>query len=64
MCRAVLCAFGGSSAAEHVPTLGSPWAIPYGDVGAITFMEPYAPADAELPQGLDYAHRRHVGTTP
>jgi acetyl-CoA acetyltransferase len=40
MCRAVLCAFGTQNNPQGVvPTLfGSPWAIPYGDVGAITFM--------------------------
>ena len=40
MCRAVLCAFGTQNNPQGImPMLfGSPWAIPYGDVGAITFM--------------------------
>jgi acetyl-CoA acetyltransferase len=40
MCTAVLCAFGTQNSPQGVmPQLfGSPWAIPYGDVGAITFM--------------------------
>jgi acetyl-CoA acetyltransferase len=40
MCHAVLCAFGTQNSPQGImPTLfGSPWAIPYGDVGAITFM--------------------------
>jgi acetyl-CoA acetyltransferase len=39
-CRAVLCAFGCQTNPQGVlPSLfGSPYAIPYGDVGAITFM--------------------------
>ena len=37
MCRAVLCAFGTQNAPQGMmPSLfGSPWAIPYGDVGEI-----------------------------
>ena len=39
-CKAVLCTFGTQNSPQGVmPALfGSPWAIPYGDVGAITFM--------------------------
>jgi acetyl-CoA acetyltransferase len=39
-CATVLCAFACQNSPQGViPTLfGSPWAIPYGDVGAITFM--------------------------
>src|SRR5213076_3194660 len=39
-CSTVLCAFACQNNPQGViPTLfGSPWAIPYGDVGAITFM--------------------------
>ena len=39
-CKAVLCTFGTQNSPQGVmPQLfGSPWAIPYGDVGAITFM--------------------------
>lgn len=40
MCRAVLCTFGCQNNPQgFIPALfGSPFAIPYGDVGAITFM--------------------------
>src|SRR5581483_1652805 len=39
-CRTVLCAFACQNNPQGIiPSLfGSPWAIPYGDVGAITFM--------------------------
>lgn len=39
-CEAVLCTFGTQTSPQGViPQLfGSPWSIPYGDIGAITFM--------------------------
>ena len=48
-CEAVLCTFGTQTNPQGImPQLfGSPWAIPYGDVGAITLHgPPGAPADA------------------
>jgi acetyl-CoA acetyltransferase len=73
MCRAVLCAFGTQNSPQGVmPTLfGSPWAIPYGDVGAITFMGHLMRRQMHEHglTGLDYAHiavtwRTHAQKNP
>jgi acetyl-CoA acetyltransferase len=73
MCRAVLCAFGTQNSPQGImPTLfGSPWAIPYGDVGAITFMGHLMRRQMHE-HGLtsvDYAHiavtwRKHAANNP
>src|SRR4030095_3531119 len=73
MCRAVLCAFGTQNSPQGVmPTLfGSPWAIPYGDVGAITFMGHLMRRQMHEHglTSLDYAHsavtwRKHAMNNP
>ena len=73
MCRAVLCAFGTQNNPQGIiPTLfGSPWAIPYGDVGAITFMGHLMRRQMHEHglTSLDYAHiavtwRRHAMRNP
>jgi acetyl-CoA acetyltransferase len=73
MCRAVLCAFGTQTNPQGIlPSLfGSPWAIPYGDVGAITFMAHLMRRQMHEHglEGLDYAHvavtwRRHAMQNP
>ena len=60
MCTAVLCAFGTQNAPQGMmPSLfGSPWAIPYGDVGAITFMGHLMRRQMHEHglESLDYAH--------
>jgi acetyl-CoA acetyltransferase len=73
MCRAVLCTFGTQNSPQGImPTLyGSPWAIPYGDVGAITFMGHLMSRQMHEHglTGVDYAHiavtwRKHAMTNP
>jgi len=73
MCRAVLCTFGTQNSPQGImPTLfGSPWAIPYGDVGAITFMGHLMRRQMHEHglTGLDYAHiavtwRTHATKNP
>src|SRR5215470_12758652 len=73
MATAVLCAFGTQNNPQGIiPTLfGSPWTIPYGDVGAITFMGHLARRQMHEHgiTSLDYAHiavtwRRHALTNP
>src|SRR5688572_5264029 len=73
MCRAVLCAFGTQNAPQGMmPSLfGSPWAIPYGDVGAITFMGHLMRRQMHEHglESLDYAHiavtwRKHAANNP
>jgi acetyl-CoA acetyltransferase len=72
-CTTVLCAFACQNNPQGViPMLfGSPWAIPYGDVGAITFMGHVARRQMHE-HGLESRHfgqiavtwRRHAGTNP
>ena len=72
-CSAVLCAFACQNNPQGViPMLfGSPYAIPYGDVGAITFMGHVARRQMHE-HGItsrDYGHlavtwRQHAGTNP
>jgi len=72
-CSAVLCAFACQNNPQGViPMLsGSPWAIPYGDVGAITFMGHVARRQMHE-HGItsrDYGHiavtwRQHAATNP
>src|SRR5262249_30516699 len=73
MCKAVLCAFGTQNAPQGMmPSLfGSPWAIPYGDVGAITFMGHLMRRQMHEHglESLDYAHiavtwRKHAMSNP
>jgi acetyl-CoA acetyltransferase len=73
MCRSVLCAFGTQNNPQGImPTLfGSPWAIPYGDVGAITFMAHLMRRQMHEHglAGLDYARiavtwRTHASRNP
>lgn len=73
MATAVLCAFGTQNNPQGIiPTLfGSPWTIPYGDVGAITFMGHLARRQMYEHgiTSLDYAHiavtwRRHAQNNP
>lgn len=73
MAHAVLCTFGTQNNPQGiVPQLfGSPWAIPYGDVGAITFMGHLARRQMHEHgiTSLDYAHiavawRQHAMTNP
>lgn len=72
-CRAVLCTFGTQTNPQGViPQLfGSPWAIPYGDIGAITFMAHLARRQMHEHgiTSLDYGHiavqwRRHAMANP
>jgi acetyl-CoA acetyltransferase len=73
VCQAVLCAFACQNSPQGViPTLfGSPWAIPYGDVGAITFMGHVARRQMHE-HGItsrDYGHvavtwRKHAAANP
>ncbi len=72
-CEVVLCTFGTQTNPQGViPQLfGSPWAIPYGDVGAITFMSHLARRQMHE-HGItstDYGHiavtwRRHAQQNP
>src|SRR5262245_35676142 len=72
-CTTVLCAFACQNNPQGViPMLfGSPWAIPYGDVGAITFMGHVARRQMHE-HGItspQYGHiavtwRKHAGTNP
>ena len=72
-CRAVLCTFGcQNNPMGVIPQLfGSPFAIPYGDVGAITFMGHLARRQMHE-HGItstDYGHiavqwRKHAATNP
>lgn len=73
MCTTVLCAFGTQNQPQGImPTLfGSPWAIPYGDVGAITFMAHNMRRQMHEHglTSLDYAHiavtwRKHAMNNP
>jgi acetyl-CoA acetyltransferase len=72
-CEVVLCAFGAQTNPQGViPQLfGSPWAIPYGDVGAITFMSHVARRQMHEHgiRSVDYGHiavtwRRHAQRNP
>lgn len=72
-CTTVLCAFGCQNNPQGViPSLfGSPFAIPYGDVGAITFMGHVARRQMHEHDitSRQYAHiavtwRRHASTNP
>ena len=72
-CGAVLCAFGSQTNPQGViPQLfGSPWAIPYGDVGAITFISHVARRQMHEHgiKSRDYGHiavtwRRHAMRNP
>jgi acetyl-CoA acetyltransferase len=73
ICSAVLCAFACQNNPQGViPTLfGSPYAIPYGDIGAITFMGHVARRQMHE-HGItsrDYGEiavtwRKHAGTNP
>jgi acetyl-CoA acetyltransferase len=72
-CQVVLCTFGTQTSPQGViPQLfGSPWAIPYGDVGAITFMSHLARRQMHEHgiTSLDYGHiavtwRRHAQRNP
>jgi len=64
MCRAVLCAFGTQNNPQGViPQLfGSPYAIPYGDVGAITFMGHVARRQM-YEHGITSLHYAHIAVT-
>jgi acetyl-CoA acetyltransferase len=72
-CSTVLCAFACQNSPQGViPTLfGSPWAIPYGDVGAITFMAHLARRQMH-DHGITSRHfgeiavtwRKHAATNP
>lgn len=73
MCRAVLCVFGTQNNPQGLmPQLfGSPYAIPYGDVGAITFMGHLMRRQMHEHglTSLDYAHvavtwRKHAMQNP
>ncbi len=63
-CHAVLCAFGCQNNPQGViPQLfGSPWAIPYGDVGAITFMGHLARRQMHE-HGITSRHYGHIAVT-
>jgi acetyl-CoA acetyltransferase len=72
-CEVVLCTFGTQTNPQGViPQLfGSPWAIPYGDVGAITFMSHVARRQMHEHgiRSVDYGHiavtwRRHAQRNP
>jgi acetyl-CoA acetyltransferase len=72
-CEVVLCAFGTQTNPQGImPQLfGSPWAIPYGDVGAITFMSHVARRQMHEHgiRSTDYGHiavtwRRHAQRNP
>lgn len=72
-CSTVLCAFACQNNPQGViPSLfGSPWAIPYGDVGAITFMSHVMRRQMHEhgTTARDYGHvavtwRKHAGTNP
>lgn len=72
-CEVVLCAFGTQTNPQGImPQLfGSPWAIPYGDVGAITFMSHVARRQMHEHgvRSTDYGHiavtwRRHAQHNP
>lgn len=72
-CEVVLCTFGAQTNPQGViPQLfGSPWAIPYGDVGAITFMSHVARRQMHEHgiRSVDYGHiavawRRHAQRNP
>ena len=73
ICSTVLCAFGCQNNPQGViPMLfGSPYAIPYGDIGAITFMGHVARRQMHE-HGITSRHyghiavtwRRHAGTNP
>jgi acetyl-CoA acetyltransferase len=72
-CSTVLCAFACQNSPQGViPSLfGSPWAIPYGDIGAITFMGHVARRQMHE-HGITSRHygeiavtwRRHASTNP
>jgi acetyl-CoA acetyltransferase len=64
MCRAVLCAFGTQNSPQGIiPQLfGSPFAIPYGDVGAITFMGHVARRQMHE-HGITSLHYAHIAVT-
>jgi len=63
-CRAVLCAFACQNSPQGViPSLfGSPFAIPYGDIGAITFMGHVARRQMHE-HGLTSRHYGHIAVT-
>src|SRR2546425_510501 len=63
-CSTVLCAFACQNNPQGViPTLfGSPWAIPYGDVGAITFMGHVARRQMHE-HGITSRHYGHIAVT-
>jgi acetyl-CoA acetyltransferase len=72
-CQAVLCTFGTQTNPMGVfPMLfGSPWTIPYGDIGAITFMAHIARRQMHEHgiTSLDYGHiavqwRKHANANP
>ena len=72
-CEVVLCTFGTQTNPQGIiPQLfGSPWAIPYGDVGAITFMSHVARRQMHEHgiASVDYGHiavtwRRHAQRNP
>jgi len=72
-CDVVLCTFGTQTYPQGIiPQLfGSPWAIPYGDVGAITFMGHLARRQMHEHgiASVDYGHiavtwRRHAQSNP
>jgi acetyl-CoA acetyltransferase len=64
LCRTVLCAFACQNNPQGViPSLfGSPFAIPYGDVGAITFMAHVARRQMH-DHGITSRHYGHVAVT-
>jgi acetyl-CoA acetyltransferase len=64
LCRAVLCAFACQNNPQGViPSLfGSPYAIPYGDIGAITFMAHVARRQMHE-RGVTSRHYGHVAVT-
>ena len=63
-CSSVLCAFACQNSPQGViPSLfGSPYAIPYGDVGAITFMGHVARRQMHE-HGITSAHYGHIAVT-
>jgi acetyl-CoA acetyltransferase len=72
-CETVLCSFGTQTNPQGIiPQLfGSPWAIPYGDVGAITFMAHLARRQMHDHgiESTDYGHiavqwRKHAQANP
>jgi acetyl-CoA acetyltransferase len=63
-CKNVLCTFGTQNSPQGViPQLfGSPWAIPYGDVGAITLMGHIARRQMHE-HGITSLHYAHIAVT-